>query len=440
MIEIFSPFASWNFVLLFSLFNTIIIFLYIKINHYNILSVSNFFLLAFWLCFYVGFLLAFFSNYFFKEFSLSLKEVVATEILISICLYVYLLIFIVCDIIVPNFRFRLFLIPNKKIFIRILSFLLFSVASISIIIYLWKNNGFVLLKSTGYLDRYEKNIGLGLITLMITMYIPANLLIYLIKPVKSRFYISLIIAIIFGLLSFFAIGGYRQLLLMGIISLFFYNIYHSGISYTKVFTYSVLGVVILFYLAVIRYDIDLNQNLVGLFIVFTQDSLSPFNSFTKIIEYIDSTSDFQNIKLFLGHFQIVVPRMFWENKPELILNSGNFFTQNVLNYKSALTISPTLAGEFYLMRGVLSLFFGFILIAVMNVILERVVVIYKENNMNGILQNTFFFASIFNSFWLVREGLEVYIYRMSRMYILFWFFIFITYLIYYQLKGRSLKL
>ena len=434
MIDLLSSFASWNIILFVAILNTGIIFLYVKYNKYNLISVSNFFLLSILLCFFVGFILAFFSNNLLGDYNLSVYQVFITECLISICLYFYLLVFFAFDVLIPQKRLVLFKIPNSKSFIKILSAILFITAVLSILIYVWKNQGFVLLKSTGYLDRYEANRGLGLITLLIKMYIPAIILFYLLNPSNGRLLFSLLLAIGFGLLSYLAMGGYRQMLIMGVASLIFHRVLHQGISSFKVVLYSIIGVASLYYLAMFRYNINVDENVLGLLIGFTQDSLSPFNSFTKIFEYINTTSDYQNLKLFFGHFQIIIPRILWEGKPELILNSGNFYTQHVINYKSALTISPTLAGELYLMRGFWSLFIGFGLIAVMNVFLERIVIYYKESNIQSIVQNTFFLVVIFNAFWLVREGLEVYIYRMFRMYVLFWVFIVLTYTIYFIIK------
>lgn len=434
MIEIINSFASWNNILFISLLNSVLIFVYIKFNRFNLISVSNFFLLSIWLCFFVGFILAFFSNNLLGDYNLSVYQVFITECLISICLYLYLFVFFAFDVLIPQKRLVLFKIPNSKSFIKILSAILFITAVLSILIYVWKNQGFVLLKSTGYLDRYEANRGLGLITLLIKMYIPAIILFYLLNPSKGRLLFSLLLAIGFGLLSYLAIGGYRQILIMGVASLIFHKVLHKGISSFKVVLYSIIGVASLYYLAMFRYNINVDDTALGLLIGFTQDSLSPFNSFTKIFEYINTTSEYQNFKLFLAHFQIIIPRILWEGKPELILNSGNFYTQHVINYESALTISPTLAGELYLMRGFWSLFIGFGLIAVMNVFLERIVIYYKESNIQSIVQNTFFLVVIFNAFWLVREGLEVYIYRMFRMYVLFWVFIVLTYTIYFIIK------
>ena len=434
MIEIINSFASWNNILFISLLNSVLIFAYIKFNKYNLIKISNFFLLSIWVCFFVGFILAFFSNNLLGDYTLSVYQVFITECLISICLYLYLLVFFAFDVLIPQKRLVLFKIPNSKSFIKILSAILLITAVLSILIYVWKNQGFVLLKSTGYLDRYEANRGLGLITLLIKMYIPAIILFYLLNPSKGRFLFSLLLAIGFGLLSYLAIGGYRQILIMGVASLILHRVLHNGSSFIKITLYSIIGILSLYYLAIFRYNLNVDDNVLGLLIGFTQDSLSPFNSFTKIFEYINTTSDYQNLKLFFGHFQIMIPRILWEGKPELILNSGNFYTQHVINYESALTISPTLAGELYLMRGFWSLFIGFGLIAAMNVFLERIVIYYKESNIQSIVQNTFFLVVIFNAFWLVREGLEVYIYRMFRMYVLFWVFIVFTYIVYFMFK------
>ena len=89
------------------------------------------------------------------------------------------------------------------------------------------------------------------------------------------------------------------------------------------------------------------------------------------------------------------------------------------------------------MRGFFSLVLGFAFLAIINVFLERVLTYCKDNSYIAILHNTFFFVCLFNVFWLVREGLEVYIYRTLRMYILFWFFIIITYIVYLFLTYKK---
>lgn len=434
--DVFSYISSWNTVIILSIVNTFFIFFYVRFNKYNIISVSNFFLLSLWLCFFFGFILSYFYHFYVNDVVL-VEKIFYAQILISLCLYIYLFVFFIIDYLLPKFRIKLFEIPNQRSFIKLLSVILFLSSIFSIVFYVFKNDGFILLKSTSYVDRYQSNMGLGFVTLLINMYIPALVIYYLLKPSKSRLFFALFLSISIGILSYLAIGGYRQILFMGILSLLFYNLYHQGISFLRFIFYSFIGVFVLFYLALLRYNIELDENMLVLLIGFSIDSLSPFKSFINIFEYIDATKDYQNLKLFFGHFQIVIPRVLWTDKPELILNSGNFYTQNILNYKSALTISPTIAGELYLMRGFFSLVLGFAFLAIINVFLERVLTYCKDNSYIAILHNTFFFVCLFNVFWLVREGLEVYIYRTLRMYILFWFFIIITYVVYVFLTYKK---
>ena len=132
------------------------------------------------------------------------------------------------------------------------------------------------------LDRYEANRGLGLITLLIKMYIPAIILFYLLNPSKGRLLFSLLLAIGFGVLSYLAMGGYRQMLIMGVAALICHRVLHKGISSIKVVLYSIIGVAALYYMAIFRYNINVDENVFGLVLGFTQDSLSPFDSFTKI--------------------------------------------------------------------------------------------------------------------------------------------------------------
>ena len=61
--------------------------------------------------------------------------------------------------------------------------------------------------------------------------------------------------------------------------------------------------------------------------------------------------EYQGLMPIIRDFYVYIPKTVWAERPDLIVNTANYYTWEVLNYYAGLAISPTLIGSFYIMGG-----------------------------------------------------------------------------------------
>lgn len=103
-----------------------------------------------------------------------------------------------------------------------------------------------------------------------------------------------------------------------------------------------------------------------------------------------------------------------------MLNSANYFTQEVLNNHSGTAISPTLIGSLVVMGGALFIPLGAI---VVGLIIKWFDWLYElgnrePNRYKAAILHSFCFGAIFNMIVLAREGLDSFV---SRVVFFWWF-------------------
>jgi antigen polymerase len=164
-------------------------------------------------------------------------------------------------------------------------------------------------------------------------------------------------------------------------------------------------------------------------VIATVDTFSPIKSFSNILDYYASgKNDFLGYSVWTNEISSLVPRFFWSEKPIQVINAGNYYTQEIINYERAVTISPTLLGSSYIVAGN----FGILLTALISGILFKWldVKFYIANrhvsnttawDNNHISYSVFYYFILFYTFAAAREGLEVFIQRFIVSYILFLF-------------------
>lgn len=333
-------------------------------------------------------------------------------------LFIFIISYVFFNIIVPYFSKNTLLSDIDDIIIK----LSFGIFTIALLIYISKS-GLVLFSDGGYINRYEKNLGLGVVTqLLIFFYFGFS--IWLRKKVLSTpgtmrdMLPPMILGVMFCIVTFLALGGHRQLGfgVFFVIGLLLYEM--KKLSRVQLITLSVFAVSFLTLSAVFRYDVNISSfgDLVKIFAIYTFDGLTPIDAYYNIYNYVSTYGPEDGVlsNLFLS----LIPRTIWSEKPEIMMNAGNVYTQFILGRVTAITYSPTMLGELLLIHGLYFVPFLAPALAFVMVMLNRLVATGSR------LGYIFLSLSPLLVFNLYREGFYVMIKRII-LYLIFIAFIFL---------------
>jgi len=312
----------------------------------------------------------------------------------------------------------------KKVYL-----IFFIIGLLGLLIYYLKN-GFVFFKEGGYENKNLANVGLGYARIMYGVGLSYGIAAFLLFSFnKFRFKVSLLISLILGVLIFLIIGGGRAASLGLFIEVLIIALYYNRINEKKIF---ILGIGLFFLivlLTIIRYKVSLSSETLSLILYQLQGSFSPIDSFAKIIEVMPFQFDFRQ-DLFFNSFLTLIPRFIWENKPLDIQVPSVFFTNEILNYKSFLTISPTLLGELYIYGGMLGVTIGMFIVA----FFVRLMTIIYIKSFKLASYRLFFIFNALVYFSLMREGVSIFLRDLFMKLFIFSFIVLFIYILYFNAK------
>jgi len=389
-------------------FSTIAIALYFAKypKNYNFLHPKKMFIYFFLLVQVSGYFFAMLISVVDGEYKISNASMINASILTLYGLIIFIISYYVLSQKHINYVVSKFIrIPefNEKFFQRL--FIVFlSIGVIGLSIYFMKN-GFVFLKEGGYENRNESNLGMGYAKIMFEIgfrYALASFLLF--RFTKMRFVLSLIATLIVGILVFLIIGGGRT----GALSLFVTTIlialyYDKTQSRKKILLLGTTFFFIITILTVIRYKYEFSTDNIVLLLYQIQGSFSPIDSFSTIVEVMPKEFDFR-ADLMFNSFLTLVPRFIWVDKPIEILVASVFFTNEILNYGSFVTISPTLLGELYIYNGLFGITFGMMIVAFFIRLLS--IVYLKSHRTAGM--RLFIVFKLYIAFGLMRDGVSIF--------------------------------
>ncbi|HWU42670.1 MAG TPA: WzyE family oligosaccharide polymerase, partial [Bdellovibrio sp.] len=256
----------------------------------------------------------------------------------------------------------------------------------------------------GYENRYDANVGMGGYSLFFSMGLLGCTLLSLRAETKRAKRNSLICTIAYCALTFVVLGGYRQLGFAALFSLGVISLMRRDISNKKFLLLSGLLIVITLAVAMLRYTGTSADDIGGIYgrlFIFLYDGFAPVDAFYNIVEYSKNHRFSDNV--IINQFATAIPRAIWPDKPLIVLNAGNFYTQNVLGRSDAITYSPTLLGELYLAGGSFACVVGAFSSGMILRALDEIV-IRSRNKLSVAFFFSFAFVFIFN---LYREGIGV---------------------------------
>lgn len=150
--------------------------------------------------------------------------------------------------------------------------------------------------------------------------------------------------------------------------------------------------------------------------------------------------DFQGLAPIIRDFYVFIPSWLWPERPDIVLNSANYFTWEVLNNHSGLAISPTLIGSLVVMGGVFFIPLGAIAVGL---IIKWFDWLYEmgrneSNRYKSAILQAFCFGAIFNIIVLAREGVDSFVSRVVFFCLVFGACLVIAKLLYWLFESAGL--
>ncbi|MGR3807943.1 ECA oligosaccharide polymerase [Pasteurella testudinis] len=274
-------------------------------------------------------------------------------------------------------------------------------------------NGLLLFKLDSYSQIFSQNVSGTALKRFFYFFLPALLIFYFLKPSKLNWWLFLLFGVSFGVLTYLLVGGTRANIALAVAIFFFIGISKQYISIVTLAIAGGVAIVAMFGLALARYGLDVSgSEAFYTFLYLTRDTFSPWENLALLFSYYPQI-EFQGLAPIMRDFYVFIPKGIWENRPDLVVNSANYFTWEVLNYYSGLAISPTLLGSFLIMGGVPFMILGALLCGWLLKALDAFYQYGKTglHRSNGALIQAYCFANIFNIIVLVREGMDAFVSR-----------------------------
>ncbi len=283
---------------------------------------------------------------------------------------------------------------------------------ISLFVFIMATLGYVAINgisfSAGnYGDRLASNAGNGIFMIFFYLFIPAAFVILLTYRTKGALITASGVAILGGVAVYFILGGSRNVLAAALLGTIILAQRLKLISLSTLFSIVIALIFVINYLAFVRYGQGLDDSTLELGFRYLIDSLSPYDSFNNIITfYNESDEEFLGLNNIAAQFYGLVPRVLWPEKPIVPLTNALYYTDVILGSSNeSIIISPTLVGGFYMMAGSIGMLLGLIFLLAFSYVLE--VSIFSSKPFPILICYTL----LPYSFFMMRESLELFIYK-----------------------------
>lgn len=283
------------------------------------------------------------------------------------------------------------------------------------------HNGFLLFKLTSYSQIFSSNVSGVALKRFFYFFIPAMLVVYFLKQTGRHWLLFLASTFAFGLLTYVIVGGTRANIIIAVALFLFIGIIRGWITLWMLLMAGVMAVVGMFWLALKRYNLDVSgPEAFYTFLYLTRDTFSPWENLALLLQNYDKIH-FQGLMPIVRDFYVFIPSWLWHGRPSAVLNTGNYFTWDVLDNHSGLAISPTLIGSLVVMGGAAFIPLGAVAVGLIIKWFDWIYALGK-NNANpykaAILQS-FCFGAVFNMIVLAREGVDSFFSRVIFFAVVF---------------------
>ncbi|MDC9587928.1 ECA oligosaccharide polymerase [Xenorhabdus sp. XENO-10] len=301
-------------------------------------------------------------------------------------------------------------------------------------------NGFLLFKLQSYSQIFSSKVSGVALKRFFYFFIPAMLVVFFLKPTKVRWLCFLVGTVGFGILTYVIVGGTRANIIIAFALFLFIGIVRGWITLWMLFAAGVMGIVGMFWLALKRYSLDVSgAEAFYTFLYLTRDTFSPWENLALLLDNY-SKIDFQGLTPIIRDFYVFIPSWVWPDRPNLVWNTANYFTWDVLNNHSGLAISPTLIGSLVVMGGVFFIPLGAIAVGFIIKWFDWIYEAGKQetNRYKAAILQAFCFGAIFNMIVLAREGVDSFVSRVVFFCIVFGLCLVAAKLLYWLFESAGL--
>ncbi|OAT49318.1 putative ECA polymerase [Proteus hauseri ATCC 700826] len=301
-------------------------------------------------------------------------------------------------------------------------------------------NGFLLFKLKTYSQIFSSQVSGVALKRFFYFFIPAMLVVYFLKPTQQRWIFFLCATVGFGILTYIIVGGTRANIIIAFALFLFIGIVRGWITLWMLIAAGVMSIVGMFWLALKRYGLDVSgAEAFYTFLYLTRDTFSPWENLALLLNNYDKI-EFQGLAPIIRDFYVFIPSWVWPERPDVVLNSANYFTWEVLNYHAGLAISPTLIGSLVVMGGVVFIPLGAV---VVGLIIKWFDWLYQQgvnesNRYKSAILQAFCFGAIFNMIVLAREGVDSFVSRVVFFCLIFGLCLVIAKLLYWLFESAGL--
>lgn len=419
--------ASWNTIIIITSIISLLFGLIIYKNRAQLFSFFSVYTIFYWIIMYSGIYISYALSSNFDFNPLKLEYVFLAIIYSGIA---YAVFFTSYKLFTSKFKIKIFPKVNY-IELRMLGYVLLIVNLLSILLYIGINGGLIIFKSASYSDRFESNLGLGGLAIFFPLFLLSFILLFLTKPTYRNWKINFFYGLLVAILIFLAIGGGRLMIALHTFIFLLIGYHYKYIKFRTITITVVIFVPLAALLAFVRAKMDFDSEVFQT-LIFTMNTFSPFDSFVRIIEYYDNSNKaYEGFNVVYNQITSFVPRVIWPEKPIMVLNTGNFYTLEILNFKVMATISPTINGSFYIMYGFIGLIVGSAIIGMLLKVFDNsfyrnpfllmhynknLAILQKRNDTmvqknihTSLLHLIFYYYVLLNVYILIREALDVFL-------------------------------
>ncbi|KAB7894525.1 O-antigen assembly polymerase [Rouxiella sp. S1S-2] len=283
------------------------------------------------------------------------------------------------------------------------------------------HNGFLLFKLTTYSQIFSSNVSGVALKRFFYFFIPAMLVVYFLKQNRRSWLLFLAATFAFGLLTYVVVGGTRANIIIALALFLFIGIIRGWITLWMLLIAGVMAVLGMFWLALKRYNLDVSgPEAFYTFLYLTRDTFSPWENLALLLQNYDKIH-FQGLMPIIRDFYVFIPSWLWHGRPSAVMNTGNYFTWEVLDNHSGLAISPTLIGSLVVMGGAAFIPLGAIAVGLIIKWFDWLYTLGKNavNPYKAAILQSFCFGAVFNIIVLAREGLDSFFSRVVFFAVIF---------------------
>ncbi|MDG6310443.1 ECA oligosaccharide polymerase [Glaesserella parasuis] len=303
------------------------------------------------------------------------------------------------------------------------AWILMTIAILSLLVFMLLNQGLLLFKLEKYSHIFSAQVSGVALKRFFYFFLPALLIWFFLKPTKESWWLFLVAGMTFGVLSYLAVGGTRANLALAFVMFMLLGYLRRFLSFKWLVRAGLLTVIAMFLLALWRYRLNVQgSEAFYTFLYLTRDTFSPWENVAKIM---DAEIEFQGLMPIVRDFYVYIPQSLWEERPDIVWNTANYFTKSVLGNFSGLAMSPTLLGSFYIMGGIPMIAIGMAVVGGFIRIFDN----FFAYGKNSAVIQSYCLANLFNLIVLIREGIDAFISRFCFFSVIFVFAYIVAYLI-----------